>query len=87
MCAALSKQHRGQRNLETQKKRVKHQNDLQLAHSVVLDWSYHDQLKVVGEIVFEKSRLTMCEEQIILKLGYVPQAALSHDFGEVLNYQ
>lgn len=75
------------RTPKAKKKRSESQAAKDAANRIVMDWSYHDQLVVVGEIVFEQTRVEMCGEQLKLRLGYVPMEALNHDFGEVLNLQ
>lgn len=58
----------------------------EIGREIVLDWSWHDQLQVIGEIVFEPVQLKTVLEKLIEKFGFVPESVVEHDFGEVLNY-
>ena len=75
------------RSSEAKQKRHSKRQIQQIGHSVVLQWSWKDTEKVVGEIVFEPKQLTIVRERLTERFGYVPEQVLNHDFGEVLNSQ
>jgi hypothetical protein len=75
------------RSLEAKQKRRNARRDRDMANSIVLDWSWHDQVNVRGEIVFIKPNVKVCQQKIVEKVGYVPESVLNREFGEVLNYQ
>jgi hypothetical protein len=73
------------RSQEAKTKRRNSQRDRDIANNLVLNWSWHDQLKVPGEIVFAEITVGVCCDKIQEKLGYIPESVLEHEFGEVLN--
>ena len=73
------------RSPEAKQRRRNDRRDRDIANNLLLNWSWHDMLKVPGEIVFTQPTVHVCEAKIMEKLGYVPQSVLDRDFGEVLN--
>jgi hypothetical protein len=72
------------------KRRDKHrqkQTEWKRANNITLNYSFCDRLKVIGEIVFTKETLPLVTEKLKEEFGgAVPEHALNHEFGEVLNH-
>lgn len=57
------------------------------ANNITLDYSFCDRLKVIGEIVFTEETLPLVTEKLKEEFdGAVPQHAVNHEYGEVLNH-
>ena len=69
---------------ETRRQR---QAEWKRANDITLDYSFCDRLKVIGEIVFAQSTLQIVTEKLKEEFGgAVPEHAIDHAYGEVLNH-
>jgi len=79
-----SKQAR-KRKKELQQERSRRQEELETAHSIVLRYSWRDKQKIIGELVYKPENVDIIEQKLKMQFKYIPNHALNHDFGEVLN--
>ena len=73
----------GNRSPEAKERREQKKVTRDMIRWTVKDWSFRDMLN--GEIVFESSRLPEVRRRLTVLCDYVPQWAIDHEFGEVLN--
>ena len=65
--------------------RTRRQKELEDSRSIVLRYSWRDREDVIGELVFTEQNIEIIESKLKTQFGCVPNHAVDHDFGEVLN--
>ena len=60
-------------------------SDMDRANGIVLRYSYYDNAKVRGEICYTSETELVVREKLKITFGFIPEFAVDHEFGEVLN--
>jgi hypothetical protein len=81
------------RNVEYKKKKAAKneqsmtRSEKDKANGLVLQYSFYDNAEIKGEICYTQDFAPTVYKKLTETFGFVPQFAVEHDFGEVLNSQ
>lgn len=77
--------YNNKRSPQAQDRREQKRLERERANTITLNYSFHDLQKNPGEIVFIEDNIKTLKKLLTEEFGCVPQHAVDHSFGDVLN--